>query len=238
MLSKEEIQCLKRLYPGLSLQKRDGKYFLQGKLSFCAFYDNKKDTLVLNPSSDNVSNESLIDDKYEIEMELLPDFPNSLPLVREVGGRIQQIVDKYNIKDICDLHVNKNKDNAICLCPKPAEKVRYPDKVDIIHFINNLVVPFFYGLSYYERYGKWPWNEYSHGDLGTFEFYTESKNVNSVSLAKSCYDSLSEQGKKLVMIKKRIKGHWPCICGSKEKFRKCHKLALEGIWALKNELQN
>jgi hypothetical protein len=99
------------------------------------------------------------------------------------------------------------------------------------------VVPFFYGLSYYDRHSKWPWSEYSHGDLGIFEFYVENKkNDNNPKLVKTCYDSLSEIGKKLIIDKKRIKGHWPCICGSKEKFRKCHKLALEGLWALKNDL--
>jgi len=236
VLLKLEIQSLKKFYPVLYLTEKEGKYFLKGKLNFQAFYDSKDDMLVLNPSLDNASGVNMISDQYEIEIEFLPDFPHSLPLVREMGGRIQRIAKKYNIQNICDLHVNKNKDNTICLCPKPEEKLRYPDKVDIVHFINNLVMPFFYGLSYYDRHGKWPWREYSHGDLGILEFYAENKNLNNSSaLAKSCYESLSERGTKLVMTKKRIKSHWPCLCGSKEKFRRCHKLALEGLWALKEK---
>ena len=236
MLSDTEQKIIKKLYPGLSLIKKDGKYFLTGELEFRASYDKDKDILSIIPGSIQTEDDFSIKDKYKIEVELPTDFPRAFPLVRETNGRIQKIATKYNIKDIRDLHVNKDKNNAVCLCPKPAERLKYPDKVDIVHFLNNLVVPFFFGLSHYDLYGKWPWNEYGHGYLGILEFYSENKDLKDMSIAKLCYECLSDTEKELITMERRIKGHYFCVCGSKEIFKRCHKKALEGIWALKEML--
>jgi len=237
MFTENELQTIKKIYPGLKHITDKRKNFLRGNLHFRACYNKDIKEFIINPSENITVADTYIDDGFEIEIEFLQGFPKQFPLVREVGGRIQQIVEKYSLQDVVDLHINKSQDNAACFCPKPAEKLRYPDKINLIHFINNLVVPFFYGLSFYEKHGLWPWDEYSHGNLGIFEFYAENKGKKDLSIAKSCYECLDEQGKKIIMSNKRIKGHWPCICGSKEKFRKCHKLVLEGIWALKNDIK-
>lgn len=240
MLSENVIKQIRKLYPDLKYITENGENCLKGILNFRACYNNSNEEFVIDPSEKMIISDTYIDDKYDIEIEFLRGFPTKFPLVREVGGRIQQIAEKYSLKDVTDLHINKNQNNAICLCPQPAEKLKYPDEIDLVHFMNNLVVPFFYGLSYYDKSGSWPWNEYPHGDLGIFEFYGENKEKNDLSLAKRCYESLkekNEQNKKYITAKNVIKGHSPCICGSKEKFRKCHKVALEGIWALRTILK-
>jgi len=236
ILSENVIEEIRILFPGLKYITENEKNYLKGSLNFCACYNDSNKEFIINPSGKMIISDSYIEDKYDIEIEFLRRFPSQFPLVREVGGRIQHIADKYSLKDIIDLHINKNQNNAICLCPKPEEKLKYPNEIDLIHFINNLVIPFFYGLSYYDKFGFWPWNEYAHGDLGIFEFYGENKDKNDLSLAKRCYECLKEkngQNKKYITDKNVIKGHSLCICGSKEKFRKCHKVALEGIWALR-----
>lgn len=240
MLSENVIKQIGKFYPDLKYITENGKNCLKGSLNFRACYNNSNEEFIIDPSEKMIISDTYIDDKYDIEIEFLRGFPKQFPLVREVGGRIQQIAEKYSLKDVTDLHINKNQNNAICLCPQPAEKLKYPDEIDLVHFMNNLVVPFFYGLSYYDKSGSWPWNEYPHGDLGIFEFYGENKEKNDLSLAKRCYESLkekNEQNKKYITAKNVIKGHSPCICGSKEKFRKCHKVALEGIWALRTILK-
>jgi hypothetical protein len=239
MLSENVIKQIGKFYPDLKYITENGKNCLKGSLNFRACYNNSNEEFIIDPSEKMIISDTYIDDKYDIEIEFLRGFPKQFPLVREVGGRIQQIAEKYSLKDVRDLHINKIQNNAICLCPQPAEKLKYPDEIDLVHFMNNLVVPFFYGLSYYDKSGSWPWNEYPHGDLGIFEFYGENKEKNDLSLAKRCYKSLNdnEQNKKYITAKNVIKGHSPCICGSKEKFRKCHKVALEGIWALRTILK-
>ena len=240
MLSENVIKQIRKYYPDLKYTTENGKNCLKGSLGFRACYNDSNKEFIIYPSEKMIISDTYIDDKYNIEIELLREFPKQFPLVREVGGRIQQIAEKYSLKDVRDLHINKIQNNAICLCPKPAEKLIYPGEIDLVHFINNLVVPFFYELSYYDKTGYWPWNEYSHGDLGILEFYRENKEKNDLSLAKKCYECLkekNEQNKKYIINKNVIKGHSPCICGSKEKFRKCHKVALEGIWALRTILK-
>ncbi len=237
MLSENVVKQIRKLYPSLKYITENGKNRLKGSLDFRACYNNSNEKFIIDPSEKMIISDTYIDDKYDIEIEFLRGFPKQFPLVREVGRRIQQIAEKYSLKDVRDLHINKNQNNAICLCPQPAEKLKYPDEIDLVHFMNNLVVPFFYGLSYYNKFGSWPWNEYPHGDLGIFEFYGENKEKNDLSLAKRCYECLTEQYEKYITNKNVVKGHSPCICGSKEKFRKCHKVALEGIWALRTILK-
>lgn len=237
MLSENVVKQIRKLYPSLKYITENGKNCLKGSLNFHACYNNSNEEFIIDPSEKMIISDTYIDDKYDIEIEFLRGFPKQFPLVKEVGGRIQQIAEKYSLKDVTDLHINKNQNNAICLCPQPAEKLKYPDEIDLVHFMNNLVVPFFYGLSYYNKSGSWPWNEYPHGDLGIFEFYGENKEKNDLSLAKRCYECLTEQYEKYITNKNVVKGHSPCICGSKEKFRKCHKVALEGIWALRTILK-
>ena len=237
MLSENVVKQIRKLYPSLKYITENGKNCLKGSLNFRACYNNSNEEFIIDPSEKMIISDTYIDDKYDIEIEFLRGFPKQFPLVKEVGGRIQQIAEKYSLKDVTDLHINKNQNNAICLCPQPAEKLKYPDEIDLVHFMNNLVVPFFYGLSYYNKSGSWPWNEYPHGDLGIFEFYGENKEKNDLSLAKRCYECLTEQYEKYITNKNVVKGHSPCICGSKEKFRKCHKVALEGVWALRTILK-
>lgn len=237
MLSENVVKQIRKLYPSLKYITENGKNCLKGSLNFRACYNNSNEEFIIDPSEKMIISDTYINDKYDIEIEFLRGFPKQFPLVKEVGGRIQQIAEKYSLKDVTDLHINKNQNNAICLCPQPAEKLKYPDEIDLVHFMNNLVVPFFYGLSYYNKSGSWPWNEYPHGDLGIFEFYGENKEKNDLSLAKRCYECLTEQYEKYITNKNVVKGHSPCICGSKEKFRKCHKVALEGIWALRTILK-
>ena len=236
VLAENIIEEIRILFPGLKYIIENGKNYLKGSLNFRACYNDCNKEFIINPSEKNIISDTYIDDKYDIEIEFLRGFPKQFPLVKEVGGRIQQIAEKYSLKDVIDLHINKNQNNAICLCPQPAEKLKYPDEINLIHFINHLVVPFFYGLSYYDKSGSWPWNEYPHGSLGIFEFYGENKEKNDLSLAKICRDGLDEKNKKYITSRNVIKGHTLCICGSKEKFRKCHKIALEGIWALRTIL--
>ena len=232
-LTATNIENAQQLYPGLKVIEKDGKQYLIGDLRFTAFYDISKDELILNPPELFSSHNDYLSDTFQLEIEFPTDFPLSFPLVREIGGRLKNIAEKYSISDIRDLHVNKNQNNAVCLCPKPAERLRYPNGVDLLHFINNLVVPFFFGLSYFDKHRKWPWNEYSHGELGIMEFLAECKGKHDGSLAQSCYDALGEQYKKIVQASKEIKGHWPCLCDSGKKFRSCHGMALKGLWALK-----
>ena len=83
-------------------------------------------------------------DQYEIELRLLPDFPDSIPAVRETGGRIPR-------KD--DRHVSANGD----ACPiVPEEWLLRPDCDSVVSFLNGPVRNFLLGQSLVEEGQPWP----------------------------------------------------------------------------------
>jgi len=240
MSFEKDLKVIMEIYPGLNYYQKERRRLLKGTFEFYAFYDVIEDMFILNPLRNDTIKHEVIYDSYEIEVEFLPDFPHSFPQVREIGGRIQRIAKKYNIKDIRELHVNKNQNNAVCLCPKPEEYLRYLDGIDIVDFFNALVLPYFYGLSYYERHKQLPRDAYGHGDLGIFEFYIEHrKEGKDIPLIEACIKSLSDKkSKEYLKRKDKIKGHWNCICGSSKKFRDCHVKALQGLRLLKEDTES
>ena len=240
MIPVEELERIIKLYPRLIYAQEKGRQLVRGTFEFCALYDAIGDRFILNPStSDSALEDRIIQDSYEIEVEFFSGSPLRFPDVREVGGRIQKVIEKFDIKDIRDLHVNKNLNNAICLCPKPEFYVRYPNGLDLFDFFNALVLPYFYGLTYFEKHGEWPRGTYGHGDVGIFEFYFEHRNAANANLIKSCIENLSESlSKEYLQRKGEAKGHWECVCGSKKKMRDCHAKTLGGLRALREDIRN
>lgn len=237
-LSKPDRRALALEYPELILIDEGGKQYLRGKVKFIASYNQRQDALKIFRNHDTPSGENLIRDEYLIEIELSDDFPKSVPLVREIGGRIKQIALKHQVTDLRDLHVNEAQRDTLCLCPKPAEKEKYQRGVNVAHFLTHLVIPFLYELSFYDEHRRWPWSEYSHGDLGVFEYFAEKQSSVDRDLAQECYGSLGKQGKQIIDTPEQIKGHYLCPCGSKRPFRRCHQRALEGLWALRRVLRD
>lgn len=141
-------------------------------------------------------------DRYTIEVELLTDYPKSIPLVREAGGRIPRITDR---------HINDN--GTACLFVPDERWKHYPESASIVDFIGGPVYQFFLGQSYFEITGKWLFGQRSHGTKGLFEYYAE---VLETKDAKIIYDFVS------YLSKNQIKGHWPCYCKSGKRLRHCH----------------
>jgi hypothetical protein len=215
--SEEEIAQVTSVFPGLKLIS---KYALEGIIEF---YKEDRDYR--------------IKDSYKIAIMASKGYPTKIPLVFERGGRTQSIADRYHLKDIRDLHYNTELKSA-CVCVKQEEKIMFPPGSNLVDFINNLVIPYLYGLSYFEEQGRWPWGERSHGVLGLLEFYAES----SDELTKSSIEEVSETFRKdpnwkeySKQLQKPRKDR-ACPCGSKKAFSKCHSKAWQGLLNLKENL--
>jgi len=141
-------------------------------------------------------------DSFSIEIEFPKDFPKSIPIVREKGGRIPKDIDRHNPNGV-----------ACLLVPENVKKYYNPEKSSIVDFIEKCVKPFFIGQSFYEEEKEWLFGERSHGFKGVFEYYKEEFGENSDKVIKKLIEYLK---------KKEIKGHWPCYCGSGKKLRNCH----------------
>lgn len=111
--------------------------------------------------------------KDTFSVRIAPSHDTGLmPTLTEVGGRTATIAAKYGLKNFSDLH--QNPGGTACLCVKQDEINRYPKGAGLAHFIEELVVPYLFGLSHFHDNGKWPWPDYSHGVLGIAEYYGDT----------------------------------------------------------------
>ena len=112
--------------------------------------------------------------------------------------------------------------------------MKFPSGARLLTFVEDLAIPYLYGLSYVDEFGKWPWGEYSHGGLGILEYYAD----NPAQDAKQEFEG--------VLTSLRADGGWPgyhkqlrkpsskrlCICGSGKAFGRCHRQAWHGLRSL------
>ena len=140
--------------------------------------------------------------RYAIEIVFPWDYPDDVPIVREVGGRIPRSPDR---------HVND--DGTACVMVPEEWLVRSHDR-SFPAFMAGPVRDFFIGQSLVELGEPWPFGERSHGYSGVLEAFSELLGVQ---------DQATMQRYLAYLEKPVIKGHWPCPCGSGEMLRRCHR---------------
>ena len=199
-ITESDIEWLKLHYPNLQYKSDSQK--IVGELDFCATYDNESGKLVIH--DDAIDSRHFLRDVFEIEMCLGTLDMNGWPKVYEIGGRRREIAKKWKV-DIIDLHFYTD-DASCCLGLRFTDK----DRLGIKVFLQKLVIPFFYRLSYTEKFGIAAsqndlWGEYSHGDEGPREYLTEISDY----------------------AKQNTRRNDLCPCGSGMKYKKCHLSEVE-----------
>lgn len=144
-----------------------------------------------------------IEDSYFIQLSLPTDYPQSPPKVLEIGERIPRDVDYHISPDTGEL----------CLGAPVDVKRRFSCSPSLLHFVNDLVVPFLYAFSYKERFGERPWGELSHGGKGVLQFYYEFFDANDLKAVLRLLKILADDS---------YRGHHPCPCESGKILRRCH----------------
>jgi hypothetical protein len=148
-------------------------------------------------------------DRYAVEIELLADYPDSIPVVREAGGRIPRIAD---------YHMNAKGEACLFL---PDERWRiYPEGTTFLSFLKGPVRNFFIGQSLFRLTGEWPFGQRGHGAEGIREYYGELLGTDDVPVIRAYLEYLSRPV---------LKGHWPCPCGGGKRLRDCHRKSLEEL---------
>lgn len=183
---KKEVNSV---YPNLHFYLRNDLVFIRG--SFPVLYDGK------------------VLDRYVVEIELLRDYPKSVPVVREVGGRIPRTVD-YHMDE---------KGEACLFLPEERWKV-CPASTTFLDFLKGPVHNFFLGQSLVRLGQPWPFGAWAHGRRGKLEYYIELIGTKDSNVILRYLDYLS---------KPKIKGHWDCPCGSGKRLRNCHFNKILGL---------
>src|ERR1700674_1426981 len=147
-------------------------------------------------------------DRFLIEIQFPDDYPYSIPILREIGGRIPWHEDR---------HANRTGE----ACPiVPEEWLIRPDHDSILQFLNGPVRNFFIGQLLVEQGKLWPFGERPHGVPGLLESYGELIGTTDAPTLLRYLDYLS---------KETVKGHWECPCGSKKRLRDCHLEVLKSL---------
>jgi len=236
--SQNDLNWIYVEYSGFKPQEDLVYQSLKGRLKFCMGFDiatgNWK---ILRDSSFNFG--EVISDEYDIEILCSKNY--YLPRVREIGGRLEEVRKKRSIEDLSDLHIS-SEEGWVCLCSVLEEEDKFPQGSSAQDFFYKLLIPFFYGQSYFAKHGHFPWGEYSHGVLGIIESYFDLSKGQNNGLTKRCLEEISRYKNKqtyytLLRKKDFIKGHWNCLCGSFKKFRDCHPKALQGLITLKSDIK-
>ena len=201
-VTNSDIKWLESRFPNLQYEENSQK--IAGELDFCAGYDNETGKVIVGDSTKKANR--FICDVFEIEICLSLLDGNGWPKVYEVGGRHRQIAKKCNV-EIIDLHFHSD-DDTCCL----GLKFRDNRSLSIRVFFEELVIPFFYQLSYTEKFGIAAsqndlWGEYSHGVKGRLEYLTEISNFAKQNLGRNDL----------------------CLCGSGKKYKKCHLDEVESL---------
>jgi len=144
----------------------------------------------------------LIKDKFEIRIEIPPDYPKSTPVVYDEDGRTKGYPHTQN-------------DGKLCLAEPVKEWMIFTENPTLLYYVQKLVIPYLYRFRFIEAHnGEKPWGERSHGGVGIIEHYEEYFNVTGKEKVLGLLEHLS--------IHKEIKGHPKCPCGSGELIRNCH----------------
>lgn len=216
---------------------KDGYIKLCGVLAFDMVLADDDQSYVIKPKPEHLRSGKRIQDKYQLEIVFKTSEHSNLPQVYEKGGRIKSVSSARSCKPE-DLHINPS--GVTCLCLNFREKEYLPNGFNLPDFFHNLIIPFFYKQSHFEKTGIWPGQQYGHGITGLLEGYLESNSESEEDVENFIRYLKPRQEWQFIQqwltSKKTIKGHYPCICGSSKKFRNCHKDALQGLWKLKKDL--
>jgi hypothetical protein len=183
-LIRRQFEELAETYSKLKLcEDAPGRWVIRGILSFSATFQDVT-----------------ITDAFSILIRLPKDYPYSPPTVQETGGRIPADFHQY-------------PDRTLCLGAPVEVWRRFKADPRLVAFVETLVVEYLYGYAYFEKYGKMPFGELSHGAPGIREYYQDLFKTDDVQLVLALLK---------IMADGTYRGHHPCPCGSGKILRKCH----------------
>ena len=151
------------------------------------------------------------DERFDVRIEVSPDFPESEPRVFEIGKQIPHTVDR---------HI---EDTGTCCTGVYEEWLVESEDHSFSAFLCGPVDRFFFSQVWFELTkrlhgkGEWPFGERSHGLIGIIEGYTTAIGIEfDPENAAPLFAHLR------LLERKNAKGHVQCPCGSGKRLRDCH----------------
>ncbi len=144
--------------------------------------------------------------RYAIEVEFPSDYPDHLPVVREVGGRIPWL-GKYHVFT----------DGTACVLLPEHRWWVFPPGRRFLDYLKGPLHNYFLSQIVVAGGGEWPFGEHDHGLAGVINFYAERLGTNEPKVIVGILEAVAHG---------RARGHLPCPCGKGPRMRKCHPQVL------------
>jgi hypothetical protein len=142
-------------------------------------------------------------DDYELQITAPWDFPQSLPIVSELGHKIPRR-EGFHI----------NPDDTLCLGSPLRLLLKLSEKPSLIGFADSCLIPYLFAISYKLRHGgKLPFDELAHGVAGLLADYVELFGLKNARQAL--------QALRMLGTKKRRANKIPCPCNCGLRLGKC-----------------
>lgn len=143
---------------------------------------------------------------FQIKVITNRRFPTCEPKVFETGGRIPRTAER---------HINPDGD---CCVTVWEEWLTNSDDTSFAAFLVGPLREYFLGQYWFEKTGKWPFGERSHGEKGLIEAFADALGVPN------------QKGEVIYHLRLLSQdwptGHWACPCGSGRLLRHCHSANL------------
>ncbi len=181
-----------RQHPGLRLRPRSADVIvLAGAVRCCA---------------DGAG--GVVDEVYAVELWIPSDYPHSVPLVFETGGRIPRSFHHL-------------ASGALCLGSPTTLRLVLDEYRTIGGFIDAVVLPYLYGHACHVRSGVMPFGELEHGAAG---LERDLRRVFGMPHRADVLRLLHLAG-----LRRRHANKYPCPCGSGVRLGRCHHLQVNAL---------
>ena len=187
-----ESQCYDfiKCNPQFILSKEMDSFVLAGIYSFRTIFDGEN-----------------FSDTFNIKIIISNDYPQKVPRVKEIDRKISR-------------NFHTNPDDSLCLGAPLEIKKRFMKSPTLINFMLEIIFPFLFSYTYYEKYNKMPFGELPHGGEGILYYYSEEFKI---------FDPFVVVALLNLIVKNKYRGHLICPCHSGNKLRNCHGRQLLNI---------
>ena len=220
-LSVDDLLWVDKNQPHLLHSVSNGIHELQGTFHVDAVFDEGTGEFIVYPTEAEVAsaNGVHIRDSYSIKIKFIRPTKYEVASVTEIGGRLLRVAERLEVPP-ADLHIMPY--SKLCLHGYYDLDLCLPDGFNFEDFSNNILMPFFYSQSYFEKHGrKWPIGEYSHLELGRRQSFMHRFSFLEMSRYFSGDEKKVNAFLKHTESKSTFREKHKCICKSGKKIRSC-----------------
>lgn len=185
VLISEQYEELQKQYKYIHISFDENKATITGYFEFIATYKNKAQE---------------VKGKYNLLINIPPNYPNQLPTVKELDGEIEEEYHHFT-------------NGTLCLGVRIDLFVKFQKQPTLLGFVENLVIPYLFNYYIFKNNGTLPFGQRSHNEKGIIEYYQEVFETK---------DKLSTLQLLTYLINDKFEGKHMCPCKKGRKIENCH----------------